>query len=237
MACPLAPVRWHTLAVRHRLRRALTLADSPIGRGLPRGVGIAFAICACLVLAIDLQLFGSGWFRTRLPITAATICIFLYLARDNLDALGVRLRPLPSLRFWLYVVVVLAVVFAVLIAVSAAVYIYVVDMPIKPVLPSGIFIWDAVVDAPVVEEATYRWVIVTGLVAVAPRWIVVVFSGATFAYLHFLYGNPAPDNFIGGYIFAWMYLRSGSILVPIAFHALGNGTLIVLNVIGFYVLA
>jgi len=43
-----------------------------------------------------------------------------------------------------------------------------------------------------------------------------------FAALHFLGGNPGPDNFIAGYILAWSYLKSESIAIPVLLHSLGN---------------
>jgi membrane protease YdiL (CAAX protease family) len=222
-----------------RVRRALSLADSPIGVGLSRPVAITMAVIATLVVAHDLKLFGdfNYWGGRRDVPPALAIALFVYLARNDLDAIGVRVRPLPSLRFWLGTLVVLALIMTVLIACTIAVY-AALDMQMPPPrLPDYDHVFGAVVDAPLVEESVYRWLFVTGIVAVAPRWAGVVLSGAVFAYLHFVYNNPGPDNFVGGYFFAWMYLRSGSILVPIAFHALANGTLIILNVIAFYVLS
>ncbi|MDQ3336834.1 MAG: CPBP family intramembrane metalloprotease [Myxococcota bacterium] len=222
-----------------RLRRALSLADSPIGVGLSRPVAIAMAIIATLVVAHDLKLLGdfNYWGGRRDIPPAIAVALFVYLTRNNLDAIGARARPLPSFKFWLGTVVVLALIMTVLIAGTIAVYVA-LDKPMPPpMLPDYDHVFGAVVDAPLVEESVYRWLFVTGIVAVAPRWAGVVLSGAVFAYLHFVYNNPGPDNFIGGYFFAWMYLRSGSILVPIAFHALANGSLIVLNVIAYHVLS
>jgi len=54
-----------------------------------------------------------------------------------------------------------------------------------------------------------------------PRGTIVA-SGLLFGALHVLYGNPGPDNLLAGFLLAWTYLRSGSILVPFALHALGN---------------
>jgi membrane protease YdiL (CAAX protease family) len=222
-----------------RLRRALSLADSPIGVGLSRPVAIAMAIVAALVVAHDLKLLGDFdyWGGRRDIPPAIAVALFVYLSRDNLDAIGVRVRPLPSLRFWLGTTLVLALIMALLIAGTIVVYLALDKAMPPPALPTYQHAWVAVVDAPIVEESIYRWLFVTGIVAVAPRWAGVVLSGAVFAYLHFVYNNPGPDNFIGGYFFAWMYLRSGSILVPIAFHALANGTLIALNVIAYHVLS
>ena len=53
-------------------------------------------------------------------------------------------------------------------------------------------------------------------------WGTIFLSGCAFGALHFLYGNPAPDNFIAGYFLAWAYLKSGSVVVPIVLHSLGN---------------
>ena len=33
---------------------------------------------------------------------------------------------------------------------------------------------------------------------------------------------PGPDNLIAGFFLAWAFLKSGSIIVPLALHALGN---------------
>jgi membrane protease YdiL (CAAX protease family) len=61
----------------------------------------------------------------------------------------------------------------------------------------------------------------------------VLASGAAFGYIHVLYGVPAANNIAAGFVFAWMYLRSGSIAVPIAFHALGNLTVAVLSYLAY----
>ena len=47
-------------------------------------------------------------------------------------------------------------------------------------------------------------------------------GGIVFAALHFAYGSPGLDNFLAGYILAWAYIKSGSIIVPVVLHSLGN---------------
>ena len=223
--------------LRRNCAHALSLADSPIGRGVSRPVAIVMAVVALLVVAHDLKLLGDFdyWGGRRDIPPAAAVALFVYLARNDLDAIGVRTRPLPSLKFWLGGALGLAAIMALLIAGVVVVFV-VLGKPIKPVDPSVFDVFGAVVEAPLVEESIYRWIFVTAIVAVLPRgrWVAVALSGGVFAYLHFVYGNPGPDNFIGGYLFAWMYLKSGSILVPITFHAAANGTLIVLHTIAFY---
>jgi membrane protease YdiL (CAAX protease family) len=55
-------------------------------------------------------------------------------------------------------------------------------------------------------EKTSRWrTAASGLIATA-----VVFA------------DPGPDNLIAGYFLAWAYLKSGTIVVPVMLHSLGN---------------
>ena len=42
------------------------------------------------------------------------------------------------------------------------------------------------------------------------------------SYVHGEEGNPGPDNVIAGVLLGWAFLKSGSLLAPIIFHALGN---------------
>ena len=89
-------------------------------------------------------------------------------------------------------------------------------------------------DAPILEESVYRLALCVPLAALCgPRWTIAV-SGAVFAALHFVYGNPGPDNFIAGYFLAWAYLKSGTLMIPMALHALGNACVIALHVGTWY---
>jgi membrane protease YdiL (CAAX protease family) len=47
-------------------------------------------------------------------------------------------------------------------------------------------------------------------------------SGITFGMLHILNGNAAADNMVAGFFLGWAFLKSGSIVVPIVLHSLGN---------------
>lgn len=76
--------------------------------------------------------------------------------------------------------------------------------------------------APLLEETIYRLALCVPLVpAVGPLGAIVI-SGTSFGFLHVVYGNPSPENLLGGFILAWAYLRSGSICVPVLLHAAGN---------------
>jgi membrane protease YdiL (CAAX protease family) len=64
--------------------------------------------------------------------------------------------------------------------------------------------------------------------------VTILLSGVLFALLHAAYGNLAPDNTIAGFVLAWAYLRSSSLLVPIVLHALGNLCVFGIHVALFY---
>ncbi len=221
-----------------RLWRALSLRDSPIGRGVPLPVGIAMAAIGVTVTAYDMGWlpWEQRWFAPwRIAPALGAVALFAFAVRGDRDAIGARLSALPSVRYWVRAVLVLAAIFAVIVAAAAAIYIAAgVDATPPPPTPVA-DLWMPVVEAPLVEEAIYRWALVTGVAALGSRWLAVVVSGAAFGYVHVLYGVPAANNIAAGFVFAWMYLRSGSIAVPMAFHALGNLAVAALSYLSYLV--
>jgi membrane protease YdiL (CAAX protease family) len=90
--------------------------------------------------------------------------------------------------------------------------------------------------APIVEETVFRLLLTAALLpTLGERWTIVA-SGAAFAIVHILRGNPGPDNLIAGFMLEWAFLRSGTILVPLAFHAGGNLIALTSHVVIWYVL-
>ena len=87
----------------------------------------------------------------------------------------------------------------------------------------------AVLYAPLLEEGVWRLVLCAALLPLVGARATVLVAGVGFAALHWLYGNPAPDNLVAGFVLAWAYLASGSIWVPIALHAAGNLCVLVLH--------
>jgi membrane protease YdiL (CAAX protease family) len=79
-----------------------------------------------------------------------------------------------------------------------------------------------IVIAPLVEESIYRLVLCFPTTAAIGSTGTIILSGTIFAGLHFVYGNPSPDNCLAGYVLTWAYLKSGSLLVPITLHSFGN---------------
>lgn len=90
--------------------------------------------------------------------------------------------------------------------------------------------------AAVVEESVYR-VVACGLIAaIAGHRQTIAINGVLFGLLHVWYGNPSPENLVGGFFLAWSFLKSETILVPLILHSVGNMLVLAAQVIAWYVL-
>ncbi len=76
--------------------------------------------------------------------------------------------------------------------------------------------------SPVVEETIYRCVLCIAARDLLGNKASIFLSGSLFALLHYFYGNPGFDNFIAGYLLAWSFLKSKSVLLPLLLHSAGN---------------
>jgi membrane protease YdiL (CAAX protease family) len=128
-------------------------------------------------------------------------------------------------------------VFAVIVGAAFAIHVAQHGMIWPPDRPApdvdAAYLRGSLIEAPLVEELIYRWALVTALAAAGLRWTAVVISGALFGYLHVRYGVAAPNNVAAGFVFAWMYLRSGHIGLPVVFHSVGNLAVAALNVAAY----
>jgi uncharacterized protein len=171
-----------------------------------------------------------GWGHYRFVLGAAAMAVLLWLARGDLGAIGFT-RPQPSGRWWIKATLITGAIFVAIVTLVLVVLVATGHATSPPMFHSPAeFAWRACVIAPLKEEPIYRVALCAPLVAVVGRWPTIVISGLVFACLHHVYGNLSPDNALAGILLGWAYLRSGSVLVPIALHAIGNG-LVVLFVV------
>ena len=200
---------------------------------------------SALALAIGIVIvdFLLVFFRVRhihtyriILAVSAVICLLL-LAAGNLRTIGIVFRPRRGYRYWIKATIVVAAVMAVLLSlVLAACWLADIHVSAPSITPQLFFrkVFWSCVHYPLLEETLYRLVLSTPLlVVVGSRWTIVI-TGAVFAALHFAYGRPAPDNFVAGYLLAWAYLKSGSILIPVVWHSLGNGCALALMLASWY---
>ena len=73
------------------------------------------------------------------------------------------------------------------------------------------------IEAPVLEELLFRGVLFGGLTKIMPLWPAIVLSGFIFAVIHINAATLIPLWFLGA-AFAWLYVRTGTLLVPMAVH-------------------
>jgi uncharacterized protein len=213
---------------------------TPIGQCLhsaPRLRVIAVAV-ALLVVAADLWLSAQWypvWTRALLAATAVVAC--LTLAPRDRGSLGIRILPIQPVAYWLRLTLKVAVVLLIPIAVYVAIAKWATGgIPVQRIPPqyaAYAFLHMCVI-APLVEEPIYRLALCFPTTGTFGPTAAILLSGATFAGLHFIYGNPSPDNFLAGYFLAWAYLKSGSIMVPIAIHSLGNSVALAAKIGAWY---
>ncbi len=184
------------------------------------------------VTAGDLGLCWSGhaldgaW---RTALAAGAAIVLLLLARGDRASVGLLATPRRGWRPWLRGTSLLLGLFVALVALVlllAPGLGYLAYLPrLTPDAYLGQFLWGAVW-TPFFEEGTYRLALCVGLAALRlPRVLVIVLSGLVFGLLHVLYGNPAPDNLLAGFLLAWTFVHSGTLLLPLALHAAGNAVI------------
>jgi membrane protease YdiL (CAAX protease family) len=180
-----------------------------------------------------LGLKGAPAYLWLSTVTVAAVLVIGSARGWDRPALGLVWPPDPGVAFWLKTGAWMsAVIFgALLLAAAAARRGHDPFGMCPPVYAKHLVLWTvrSVVVHPVIEEVLFRFVLCGALAGRVPPWVNVVVSGVGFALPHAAAGLAAPDNLIGGFFLAWAFLRSGTLAVPIAMHALGNAALLALT--------
>lgn len=199
-----------------------------------RAVALA-TVVSCMVLPSWAR--SAGWFVNDAMAAVIGLVGVLILRDGDASSLGFRLCPARGWRFWLRIALAMGLVVGVLLGlVAAALLLLRRELPIYRADPAELLprFLLMCVSAPVVEEVVYRSLLISAVrPTVGDRGAIVV-SGLTFAVLHWIYGNPSPENQIGGFLLACAYVRSGTILVPLALHAGGNLIVLISQVAAWY---
>jgi membrane protease YdiL (CAAX protease family) len=212
---------------------------SPIGESL-RGRPLAISSCALLaVVAVIWDFILShdyASYAMRVPGVGVAFLVVAVLARGNLQSLGIC-RPLQGFRYWAKWSCIAVVWISIVIVIGVGVWWLLGNkIPIYGTKPGdlGRVLVHSCIAAPFVEELLYRCVLGVAATAILRPVGTIVLSGIVFAGLHFIYGTPSPENQVGGFLLAWAYFRSGSLVVPLAWHAVGNLLAVACQVIAFY---
>ncbi|WP_197446696.1 CPBP family intramembrane glutamic endopeptidase [Tautonia plasticadhaerens] len=158
-----------------------------------------------------------------------------WLSDGDLPTLGL-VPPAGGWRRWAGLAALLGVVAAACMGAAAGLWVAAGwRLPVQAVAPSqvGPALLRMCVFAPLLEESLYRVALCVPLARAVGPWAAVTASAAAFGLLHVAYGHPSPENLLGGFFLAWAYLRSGSVFVPVALHAIGN-LLILIGQVGVW---
>ena len=100
--------------------------------------------------------------------------------------------------------------------------------------PQWLVLWmGAAVIAPVAEEFFFRGMLQTVLLnTFKSRWAAIMVASAVFAAIHFSQPHAIPALFVLAVIMGYAYERTGSLIPPIAIHALFNLKTLVWDTLG-----
>lgn len=203
---------------------------------------------AALLLAADMGAYAllredGNQYAYRLLAAVGIAYVLVWTRSAPAEALGLDWgRWRVEVRFALRVGVIVCLILGAVAVVGLAAIRLArlrVELP-PPVLKSseGYFPWllHACVMAPIVEEFIYRGLFV-GLAQ--PAWgrkACVAVSAVVFLALHMVYNgllHPIAwvEYLVAGGLLAWVFSVRGSLVAPIALHALGNLTVAVQNLV------
>ena len=186
-------------------------------------------IIAAFILLTDFTLVWranySEIIQGRAFLTVLALASYLWLVQGDFASLGLRFTPKGGWRQWTWfsLRIGFAVVLCIMIGVGGW-YLLGGSLPVITANPKYLasHFLRMCLFAPMFEEMIYRFVLCGPLAALLGPWRAIILSGLAFGGLHILYGNPSPENLVGGIFLAWAYLKSESIVIPLLLHSLGN---------------
>jgi len=204
--------------------------DTQIGSAFSRSGRKHAAACA-LALALVVSEFAFLLLHVSQSITFSamvlSVPLFAYFAGWDDATLGLHLRPRQGWLYWGVAAVVIGLL--TLLAVSAwALFLWIRGSELAAPQVFGAyrdfwpFLLSTCVLAPILEEVLCRLAVCAPAKRLIGPWPAIALSGIVFASLHFWTGAANPANVVAGFFFAWAYLKSETLAVPVALHALGN---------------
>lgn len=199
------------------------------------------ASCSAALLAVTFVVlhFAAAQFPSRFPgwppprwfveltepfLALAGLAAVLCIHDGEAPLLGLRSAPIQGWRYWFRMALWFGAAIILLLVVCSAIWIslgWPIPLPPRPTDLAVQLFWMCVY-APLVEEIVFRSLLTAGVYPWAGQRGAIVISGVVFALIHVIGGNPGPDNQVAGFLLEWAFLRSGTILVPLAMHAAGN---------------
>ena len=191
-----------------------------------RALLLTTSAVACVVVLLDLILARSPHISYGVRVTVALagtlfISILAAGAPGAAPTFGLCGRPRQGWWYWLRASVVLGIASLAVVETVSRIF-YGTGYVGGFSLPSASDVLFSCVMIPLCEEVIYRLLLCPPAVAIAGPWGGIVITGVVFAALHMAVGVSGPDNLLGGFVLAWVFVKSETILLPIAFHSIGN---------------
>ncbi|MEQ8856051.1 type II CAAX endopeptidase family protein [Gimesia sp.] len=216
---------------------------SAIGRGIEQqyckqnwSLGIAvFAV------GLDMLLIHGNYVydRYRLSLALVAFAALVYLNEGNLKSLGLQGRPIQGWSIWVKTSLKIGVIITICIGLGWGLWYRMgYEIPFHFFEPQHFFLLlpGSCIEAPLQEETIYRFVVCVSLNSLIGERKTIAVSGILFGLLHIIYGNPSPENLLGGLFLAWAFLKSETILIPLILHSVGNLLVLLSHSIAWYLL-
>ena len=186
-------------------------------------VGLDFA-------CVSQHIHGDVRVSLAMIMFASAVC----LSDGHLKSLGIRVSPVQGWSQWILTSLKIGTAVAVFILLGLGSYRamgYDINFPVTHPSQAPSRFMQMCLVAPTVEEAVYRLSACGLIAAVIGNKRTIAVNGLLFGFLHVLYGNPSPENLVGGFFLAWAFLKSETILIPMVLHSVGN-LLVLLGQVG-----
>jgi len=201
--------------------------------------GAMILIWAFDIQSIDLTIWSSIIVQSLIIFLILLIVLFL---EDNIEYIS-KLFIVPDIKKSALLVILVSIVdFILVFLVYTWLYDQIVGLPAEqafffeassandPLILLLVFICLAI-GAPLVEELFFRGYVLDKLRNVHSDTFVIISTGILFGFLHWdpifgfwdLYQTGAAT--IGGFLYAWLRIKTGSLWPSIACHSIWNGTI------------
>jgi uncharacterized protein len=216
---------------------------TPIGRRFvnSRGRLATAAVVGVIAVGADLSLMRldptQAYATWRFLLSISVLIAYLPLVDWDRSSLGLTMAPIQGWWYWckatLAIGAIISTIILVLVGSGHLLGWHFPDYRLTPTEALHAFS-RACVKAPLVEESLYRLALCAPAAVLIRPVGAILASGVLFGLLHVFYGNVGPDNLIAGYFLAWAYLKSGTLVIPIALHSLGNLCVLSMHAAAWY---